>query len=104
MAIKVKIYKPSRSAVQSAKNKASTWILEYEQVSARNPDDLTGWSSSSDTLNQVKLKFPTFDQAVDYARKNGFLYSVTPEQEEKISPKNYVDNFKYFPPEEKSAK
>ena len=90
--------------MQSGRGKTQNWILEYETISARTPDSLIGWSSSEDTLNQVKLKFKTVKQAIDYAVKNGWEYNVLPSQERKIRPRNYGDNFKYFPPEKKSAK
>lgn len=104
MNMKVKIYKPAKTAMQSGRGKNQTWVLEYETTSARVADNLIGWSSSKDTLNQVKLKFKTLDMAIKHARKNGWEYSISPSQERKVRPRNYGDNFKYFPPEKKSAK
>lgn len=104
MTLNVKIYRPSKTAMQAGRAKVQSWILEYQATSARKPDDLIGWSGSEDTLNQVRLSFETVEQAIAHAQKNGWLYSVLPAQDRKIRPRNYGDNFKYFPPEKKNAK
>ena len=104
MTMNVKIYKPSKGATQSGRSDLNHWILEAEVISPRKPESLIGWTSSEDTLNQIILKFKTSEQAVDHAKKNGWEYTVLPEQIRKVRPRNYGDNFKYFPPEKKSAK
>lgn len=96
----VKIYRPCKSTMQSGLAKTEEWVLEYELASARRPETLMGWTSSEDTLNQVRLKFPTLDEAVRFAQVKGWSYSVLPPHERKVKPRNYVDNFKYVPPEE----
>ena len=104
MSLHVKIYKPSRNAMQSGRAKTEQWLLEYETETPRVPDPLMGWSSSGDTLNQVRLKFDSMEKAMDYANKKGWVYTVLPPRERKITPRNYADNFKYFPPEENTGK
>ena len=104
MIIKAKIYRQSKSAMQSGRGNMGTWVLEHETTSARTPDDLTGWTSSCDTLNQIKLTFPSVDAAIEHAERKGWEYSVLPAQERIVKARNYGDNFKYFPPKEKSAK
>lgn len=98
----VKIYRPCTSTMQSGLGKTEAWVLEYELVSARRPETLMGWTSSEDTLNQVKLKFATLDEAVAFAQGKGWVYTVLPLHERKVKPRNYVDNFKYVPPEEET--
>ncbi|MBL8639550.1 MAG: ETC complex I subunit [Alphaproteobacteria bacterium] len=95
----VTIYRPSKSTMQSGRAKLEDWVLEYCLTSARTPESLMGWSSSADTRNQVKLKFPTLEKAVEYARTQNWSYTILPCQERIVTPKNYVDNFKYVPPE-----
>jgi hypothetical protein len=99
----VRIYQPSKSTMQSGRAKAQGWVMEYELKTARKPENLMGWTSSGDTLNQVKLSFPTQDDAVAYALKKGWSYTVQPAQERVVRPRNYVDNFKYVPPEESAS-
>jgi len=99
----VKIYSPARSAMQSGRAKTEGWVLEYETTTARRPENLMGWTSSGDTLNQVKLKFPTQEDAVRFAQSKGWGYTVLPAQERQVRPRNYVDNFKYIPPEDQQS-
>lgn len=98
--IKARIYKPSRNAMQSGRAKTLHWVLEYESSTAKRPEPLMGWTQADDTLNQVKLKFDTLEAAQKYADDKGFYYSVQPECERKVKPRNYGDNFRYIPPEE----
>lgn len=95
----VRIFRPSKSALQSGRARAQTWVLEYELVSPRRPESLMGWTSAGDTLNQVRLPFDTVEQAVGFAKKNGWAYTVLPSHDRNVLPRNYVDNFKYVPPE-----
>ena len=93
--MKARIYKPSKSAMQSGKGKGKAWVLEYELTSARVPEPLMGWVSARDTLNQVKIPFDTAEQAADFAHQNGLEYIILPPQERIVSPRTYSDNFKY---------
>lgn len=96
--MEVRIYKPSKNAMQSGRAKAEGgWILEYETATPRKPDPLMGWNSCGDTLNQVRLKFACAEDAVAFAVKKGWGYSVQAAQERCVRPRNYVDNFKYVP-------
>ena len=54
-----RIYKPTKTTMQSGRSRAPDWILEYEPASARHPDPLTGWTSSTDMNGQVRLTFET---------------------------------------------
>ena len=99
----VKIFKPSKNAMQSGLAGLEIWVLEYELETSRQPEPLMGWTSSGDTLNQIRLKFQTKEEAVSYAEKNGWDYSILPEHKRHVKPRNYVDNFKYIPPEEQES-
>lgn len=98
--IKARIYKPSQTAMQSGRAKTAQWILEYETRSDKRPEPLMGWSQSEDTLSQIRLKFSSLEDAQAYAEEKGLYYKVQPSAERKPKPRNYGDNFKYFPPEE----
>lgn len=89
----VRIYKPSKSAMQSGRGKTQKWHLEYETETARAPEPLMGWVSSGDTLNQVVLKFDTQKDAIAYAEKRDWSYTVTEPHTKKVKPRNYADNF-----------
>lgn len=98
--MKVRIFKPSRSTMQSGLGKTQKWVLESEPVTKRTLEPLMNWSQSDDTLNQIKLSFPSREAAIAHAQKQGWEYSVAPERVKKIRPRNYMDNFRYIPSEE----
>ncbi len=86
--------------MQSGRGKTGKWVLDYETISARQPEALMGWTSSEDTLNQVSLKFDTQEAAIDFATRKGWDYILSAPNERKLKPRNYGDNFRYVPAEE----
>ena len=90
-----RIFKPSRNAMQSGKGKSEAWVLEFEQETARVADPLMGWTSTKDTMTQVKLSFDTREEAEAYARRKGVAYVVQAETAVRLQKKSYSDNFKF---------
>ena len=89
---KAKIYKPAKTAMQSAEGNTRNWLLEFDTLNTGiNP--LMGWVSSKDTMSEVKLEFLTREQAISYAKKNNINYYVVEPQKRKIIKKSYSDNF-----------
>tara|TARA_B100000029_G_scaffold179913_1_gene177502 strand:- start:73 stop:354 length:282 start_codon:yes stop_codon:yes gene_type:complete len=89
---KAKIYKPSKSAMQSGNRNSKKWILEFDtKNNGINP--LTGWETSKDTMSEVKLEFLTKEEATNFAKNNNIeFYIVEPEKKIFIK-KSYSDNF-----------
>jgi hypothetical protein len=54
-----------------------------------------GWTGSGDTQAQVRLSFPTKDEALDYAREQGLEAVVTEphKRQPNIRPGGYGENF-----------
>jgi hypothetical protein len=92
--MRVRIYMPSKGATQSGRGKAQAWVLEYEIETPRRPEPLMGWTSSGDTLNQVRLTFDTKEEAVAFAERKGWDYAVNEPQLRRVRPRNYSDNFR----------
>jgi hypothetical protein len=90
-----RILQPAKSAMSSGKAGTLTWILEFEPATKREPEPLMGWISAGDTLNQVRLKFPTREAAEAYAVKHGLSYAVEAPHRSTIAPKSYADNFRF---------
>ena len=88
-----RIYKPTKTTMQSGQGRAREWILEFEPGSARTPDPLTGWTSTTDLNGQIRLSFETSDEAVAYAKKHGIGFQLFPANERKLIIKAYADNF-----------
>jgi hypothetical protein len=90
---KAKIYKPSKSPMQSGNKKFDKWIIEF--ITDRpgvNP--LMGWESSTDTYSEIKLEFKNKDLAIEYAKKNKIDFELIDSKTRKIIKKSYADNFK----------
>ena len=89
---KAKIYKPTKTAMQSGMGNTKNWLLEFDTLNTGiNP--LMGWETSNDTMSEVKLEFSTREQAISYAKKNNIDYYVIEPQKRKILKKSYSDNF-----------
>ena len=89
---KAKIYKPSKTAMQSGLKKFDKWIIEYiTDDPGINP--LMGWESSTDTYGELKLEFSTKELAIEYAKKNKIIFEILEPKIRKIIKKSYADNF-----------
>lgn len=87
-----RIYQPTKSVTQSGRA-SRHWVLEFAQDGKREIDGLMGWTGSADTQAQVKMKFDSRDDAVNYARKNGLDFDLQEPQIRRMRPKSYTDNF-----------
>ena len=89
---KAKIYKPTKTAMQSGKRNTKNWLLEFDTLDTGiNP--MMGWETSKDTMSEVKLEFSTKEQATNYAKKNNVDYYIIEPQKGKMIKKSYSDNF-----------
>ena len=89
---KAKIYIPSKTATQSGRGKQKKWVLEFETKDPSiNP--LMGWETSTDTLEEVLLKFTSKEQAIEYAKKNNISFTVINPKKKQYVIKSYADNF-----------
>ena len=60
---KAKIYKPTKTSMQSGKKKTIKWVLEFiTEDPTVNP--LMGWQASTDTMSEFNLEFSTKDLAI----------------------------------------
>ncbi|GLS85564.1 ETC complex I subunit region [Cypionkella aquatica] len=93
--MRARIYQPAKTAMQSGTAKTTTWVLEFAPASAREVDPLMGWTSSSDTQAQVKLRFESRAEAEAYAVANAIEFDVTEPQKRKpmIRQRGYGENF-----------
>jgi hypothetical protein len=90
-----RIYRPSKTAMQSGRGQNRAWRIEYEPATRRDPDPLMGWSSAKDTLNEVQLNFHTLDEALAFAQKHGLEYTIIEPHDPKPKRMSYADNFRY---------
>lgn len=59
-----------------------------------------GWTSARDTAQQLRemLYFSTEEQAIQFAEREGFAYTVLPHHSKKLKAKAFADNFKWKGP------
>lgn len=90
-----RIYKPAKTAMSSGTAKTRRWVLEFPADKPKEIDPLMGWTASSDTQQQVRLRFDTKEAALEYAREHGIDAVVVEPQKRKpnIRPGGYGDNF-----------
>ncbi len=93
--MRARIYRPSKTAMQSGRARTKAWVLEFEPELPQVPEPLMGWNSSSDMRSQVQLAFDTAEEAAAYAEKHGIPYQVFEPQPTAARAKSYSDNFRY---------
>ena len=54
-----------------------------------------GWTGSGDMNQQLRLKFESKEEAIDYARREGIEYDVVEPKKRSHIKKSYADNFAY---------
>jgi hypothetical protein len=63
------IYKPSKTAMQSGFANTKAWVLDFEPEQPREVEPLMGWTSSGDMRQQLRLHFPSKEEAVAYCER-----------------------------------
>ena len=93
--MRARIYQPAKTAMQSGTAKTHQWVLEFAPASEREVDPLMGWTSSSDTQSQVRLRFETREAAEAYATEKGIAFDVVEPKPRKavIRARGYGENF-----------
>ncbi|XP_065836567.1 NADH dehydrogenase [ubiquinone] iron-sulfur protein 4, mitochondrial-like [Oscarella lobularis] len=90
----VRIYSPSKNAMQSGTNAARGWRLEFDnQQRWENP--LMGWASSADPISNLHIDFDTQEEAICFAEKNGWMYEVDKARAPTPKQKSYGANFSW---------
>ena len=78
--------------MQSGRGKLKKWVLEFiTKDTSINP--LMGWETSTDTLEEVILRFSTKEKAIEYAESNDISYNVIEPKKREFVIKSYADNF-----------
>ena len=90
-----RIFRPAKSAMSSGMAKTHDWVLEFPNESGRDVDPLMGWTSSSDTQAQVRMRFATKEAAMEYAKDRGIDAVVTEPKlrKQNIRQGGYGENF-----------
>jgi ETC complex I subunit conserved region len=90
-----RIYKPSRTAMQSGQAKTKDWVIDFEPEEPRQVEPLMGWTSSGDMNQQLRLRFATKEEAIAYCERHVVAYQVFEEKPASRRGISYADNFAF---------
>jgi NADH dehydrogenase ubiquinone Fe-S protein 4 len=94
-AMTARIYKPAKTAMQSGQAKTKAWALDFEPEAPRTVEPLMGWTSSGDMRQQLRLRFPSKEEAIAYCERHGIAYQVSEEKPHARRGMSYSDNFAF---------
>ena len=92
-AVRVHIYQPTKTAMQSGRAATKRWMMEFEQNSGRFVEPIMGWTGSNDTRQQLHLRFSSKEDALAYAKKHSYEVDLEEPNQPIVRPKSYADNF-----------
>lgn len=92
--MQARIYKPTKTSMQSGNARNCEWLLNFIHTGSRKLEPIMGWTSSNDTMQEVKLRFPSKQSAINFAISNGYNYEIIEPQVPKFIKRSYTDNFK----------
>lgn len=69
------------------------WVLEFPAETPSIPDQLMGWTSSVETRTQIRLQFPSLEEALKYAKDHGWDADVEGAHSQQSLPRAYAENF-----------
>lgn len=100
--MRVRLYRPAKSASQSGRAKTRDWLIEPELATPRTPEALMGWQQAGDTLGELagRLRFASREEAIRFATDKGWDMVIEEPAERRITPRNYLDNFKIIRPQD----
>ncbi len=90
-----RIYKPSKTAMQSGLGNTKDWALDFDPEEPRQVEPLMGWTSSSDMRQELRLRFATKEAAVAYCERHGIAYQLFDAAAPKRRGMSYSDNFAF---------
>lgn len=100
--MRVRVYRPAKSAAQSGHAKAHHWVIEPENATPRTPEPIMGWISAEDSFSELKqsLRFPSEEDALAFVKNKGWEIIVREPNERHVRPRNYLDNFRIVRPQD----
>ena len=94
-----RIFRPTRTAMQSGNAASEKWVLEYEPELRPAADPLMGYTSTADMRRQIRVEFDTQEEAVLYAQRNGIPYAIQEAKDPSPKKISYSDNFRFGRPQ-----
>ena len=71
------------------------WLMEFVKNNHnRFKEELMGRTSSYDMSNEIKIYFPSLEEAVSFANKKHYSFEVITPKKPIVPKKSYAENFK----------
>jgi len=94
--MKARIFKPARTAMQqSGQENNHPWVIEFAREAQLFIEPLMGWTGTTDNTQQLRLRYATKEEAIEYAQRNGLEYEVKEPRARTVKPKSYAANFAF---------
>lgn len=90
----VRVYMPTKNAMQSGRAKSGTWVVEFTNPQAPYKEPLMGWQGTSASFARKRLSFHTKEEALTYVQAKNLTYVLEEPKEEKSVPKQYGHHFR----------
>ena len=71
-----RIFKPSKSAMQSGMAQTKSWVMELEHSLAKTIDPLMGWTGTKEPNGQIQIKFPNEQAAIKFVTPDDALREI----------------------------
>eukprot|EP00954_Amorphochlora_amoebiformis_P016186 1268971-Amorphochlora_amoeboformis.AAC.1 len=73
---------PARVATQQGIANTEKWVLKFDRMDRQWTNPLMGWTSGKQTDKQIKLRFNSKEDAINYCESQGkrlysFLFDIT---------------------------
>jgi len=93
--MRVRIYKPAKTAMQSRCSCNQSWCIDPVIETARRTQGLMRWTTADDALSCLcnRLRFATQSEALTFARTRGWEFSIETPHERRVVAKSFLDNF-----------
>eukprot|EP00056_Hartaetosiga_gracilis_P006833 m.101189 g.101189 ORF g.101189 m.101189 type:complete len:164 (+) comp12571_c2_seq1:96-587(+) len=91
---KVRITVPARNVMQSGDAKLNKWVLTWD-TQKRWTNPMMGWTSASDPMASLDLKFDSEEDAIEFCKKKGWSFYVHEPCRRRRMVKNYGFNFSW---------
>ncbi len=100
--MRVRIYRPSRSSLQSGYALTHQWVVEAEKATPRVREPIMGWMSSRDISSELKgrLRFPSQADAIAFVKGRGWDAVIGEPAERVVRSRNYLHNFRIVRPQD----
>jgi hypothetical protein len=90
----VRVYMPTKNAMQSGRSKSGTWIVEFINPQASYKEPLMGWQGTSASFARKRLSFQTKEEALIFVRAKKLSYTLEEPKKENLSGKQYGHHFR----------